>query len=166
MEVDSILTSSTSVMSSRDVTENQKVTTGLAPAEKPSKVVNGGAGAAPQEAHLPPEAAAAAEGKGPAPKAKEESSQMQKLIPDNKIAKLQQSVAPPRPSKAKRIADAAAKKTEDKPKTTTTGAAGLPQRGRAGHQPSEEELRPRQTKLAETGPALPREVGELLHMSS
>lgn len=175
MEVDSILTPST-VMNSRDVTENQQVTAVLASAEKPSKAVNvNGASVSSQKAHLAPKAvtgqtAAAAEGKGPARKVKEGTSQTQKLIPDNKTAKLQQSAAPPRPSKAKRIEDGAVRKTKDKPETTTAAAperkAGLPQHGRAGDQPSEKEFRPRQKNLSEIRPALLREVSELLHMSS
>lgn len=170
MEVDSILTS-TAVMNSRDVTENQKVTATLASAEMPSKAANvSSASVSPQKTHLPAKAvtaqtAAAAKGNRPARQVKEESSQRRKLIPDNKIAKLPQSAAPPRPSKANKIEDVATRKTEDKPETTT-GAAGLPQPGRAGDQPPEEEFRPHLKDLPEIGPALLREVCELLHMSS
>lgn len=175
MEVDSSLTSS-KVRNSRDVTENQKVTAVLASAEKPSKAVSvNGPSVAPQKAHLTPKAAtaqtvAATEGKGPARKVKEETSHTQKLVPDKQIAKLQQSAAAPRPSKAKRIEDVAVRRSQDKPETTTGAAAerkaGLPQRGRAGDQPSEKESRPHQTNLSEIRPALLREVRERLHMSS
>lgn len=175
MEVDSILPSST-VKNSRDVTENQKATAVLASAENPLKAVSAnGPGVAPQKSHLTPKAAtaqtvAAAEGKGPASKVKEETSQMQKMIPDNKIAKPQQSAAPPRPSRAKRIENVAVRKSKDKPETSAGAAAerkaGLPQRGRAGDQPSEKEFRPHQKNLSEVQPVLLREVSELLHMSS
>lgn len=170
MEVDSLLTAST-VRNSRNVTENQKVAE--VSAEKPSKA--NGASVAPKEAHLAPKAgpaqpAAAAEGTGPARKAKEESSQMQKLVTDNKVAKLQQSAAAPRPSQAKRIEGVAARKTKDEPETTAGAAPerkpGVPQRGRAGDQLSEKELRPRQKNQSEIQPALLREVRELLRMSS
>lgn len=162
MEIDRILTSST-VLNSRDVTENQNSTAVLASAEKPSKAVNvNGASVAPQKAHLTPKAVTrqtvtAAEGKAPACKPKEETSQMQKLV----------SAAAPKPGKAKRIEDVAARKTNDKPETTTGAApelkAGSPQRGRAGDQLSEREVRPR---LSEMRPALLTEVRGLLHMSS
>lgn len=173
MEVDSILTAST-VMNSRALTENQNVTAVLA--EQPSQAVNvNGASVAPRKAHSTPKAvttqtAAAADGKGPARKIKEETPQMQKLITGNKTAKLQQSAAAPRPSKAKRTEDVALRKTENKPETSSGAAperkAGLPQHRRAGDQPSEKEFRPRQKNLSEMRPALLREVSELLHMSS
>lgn len=175
MEVDSLLAAST-VMNSRNVTENRKVTAVSASAEKPSKAVKAnGASVAPKEAHftlkaVPAPTAAPAEGKGPARKIKEETFQMQKLITDNKVAKLQQSAAASRPSKAKRIEDVAARKTKDKPETSTGAAPerkpGLPQHGRAGDQLSEKEFRPRQKNQSEIQPALLREVRELLHMSS
>lgn len=166
MEVDSVLTSST-VLNSGDATKNQRVTAVLASAERPAKAANvNGASVAPQKALLTPKAvgaqtAAAAEGKAPARKVKEETSPMQKLSTDNKIAKLQEIAAPPRPSKAKRMEEVGGvRKSKDKPD------AALPQHGRAGDQPSERELRPRHKSRAELRPSLPREVSELFPMSS
>lgn len=138
MEVDNIFTSSP-VVDSRNVTENQKGKKVVTSAEEPSKAVSGnGACVAPEKSQLmgskavTGQTAPAAEAKGPDTK---EPSQTQKLV--------SQSAAAPRPSRA-----------------------GLPQRGRAGHQPPEKDTRPCQKNVSETRPAPLREVSQLLHMSS
>lgn len=138
MEVDNIFSSS-SVVDSRNVTDNQKGTKVVTSAEEPSKAVSGnGACVAPETSQLmgskaaTGQTASAAEAKGPDTK---EPSQTQKLV--------SQSAAAPRPSRA-----------------------GLPQRGQAGHQPSEKDTRSCQKNVSETRPALLREVSQLLHMSS
>lgn len=178
IEVDNILTS-LPVVDSRTMTESQKEMEVLTSAEKPSKAVSGiGASVAPAKDQVmgskagPGQTAPAAEGKGSDPKVMEEPSQMQKLVPDNKIAKLQQSSAALRPSKAERTEAVPVSKTEDKLKTSSAAAAapdsraGLSQHGWAGDQPPNKETRPCQKILSETRPGLLREVSQLLHISS
>lgn len=120
LEVDDIFTS-LAVVDSRNVTESQKEKEVLTCAEKPSKAMSGnGAIVAPEKAQVmgskagPGQTAQGAEGKGHDHKVTEEPSHMQKLVPDNKIAKLQQIAAALRPSKAQMTDAVPVSKTEDK----------------------------------------------------
>lgn len=175
MEVDDIFTSLV-VVDSRNVTESQKENEVLTSAKKPSKAVSGnGAIVAPEKAQVmgskagPGQIAQAAEGKEHNHKVTEEPSQMQKLVPDNKIAKLQQIAAALRPSKAHTADAVPVSKTEDKSKTSSAAApdsrAGLSPCGWVGDQLSYKETRPCQKNLSETRPGLLREVSQLLHIS-
>lgn len=176
MEVDDIFTS-LAVADSRNVTESQKEKEVLTSAEEPSKAVSGnGTIVAPGKAQVmgskadPGLTAQAAEGKGHYHKVTEEPSQMQKLVPDNKIATLQQIAAALRPSKAQTTDAVPVSKTEGKSETSSAAApdsrAGLSQCGRAGDQLSNKETRPCQKNLSETRPGLLREVSQFLHISS
>lgn len=176
MEVDDIFTSLV-VVDSRTVTESQKENDVLTSAEKPSKAVSGnGAIVAQAKAQVigskagPGQTAQAAEGRGHDHKVREEPSQMKKLVPDNKIAKLQQIAAALRPSKAQSTDAVPVSNTEDKSKTSSAAAsdsrAGLSQCEWAGDQLSYKETRPCQKNLSETHPGLLREVSQLLHISS
>lgn len=175
-EVGDIFTS-LAVVDSRNVTVSQKGKEVLTSAEKPSKAVSGnGAIVAPEKAQVmgskagPGQTAQAAEGKGHDRKVTEEPSQMQKLVPDNKIAKLQQIAAALRPSKAQTTEAVPVSKTEDKSETSSAAApesrAELSQCGWAGDQLSYKETKPCQKNLSETRPGLLREVSQLLHISS
>lgn len=176
MEVDNIFTS-LAVVDSSNLTESQKEKEVLSSAEKPSKAVSGnGAIVAPAKVQVmgskagPGQTVQAAEGKGHDPKVTEEPSQMQKLVPENKIAKLQQIAAALGPSKAQRTDAVPVSKTEDKSKTSSAAApdsrAGLSQCAWAGDQLSYKETRPCEKNLSETRPGLLREVSQLLHISS
>lgn len=175
-EVDDIFTS-LAVVDSSSVTVSQKGKEVLTSAEKPSKAVSGnGAIVAPKKAQVmgskagPGHTAQAAEGKGHDHKVTEGPSQMQKLVPDNKIAKVQQISAALRPSKAQTTDAVPVSKTEDKSETSSAAAperrAELSQCGWAGDQLSYKETKPCQKNLSETRPGLPREVSQLLHISS
>lgn len=175
-EVGDIFTS-LAVVDSRNVTVSQKGKEVLTSAEKPSKAVSGnGAIVAPEKAQVmgskagPGHTAQVAEGKGHDRKVTEEPSQMQKLVPDNKIAKLQQIAAALRPSKAQTTEAVPVSKTEDKSETSSAAApesrAELSQCGWAGDQLSYKETKPCQKNLSETRPGLLREVSQLLHISS
>ncbi|XP_056881394.1 alpha-protein kinase 3 isoform X2 [Takifugu flavidus] len=168
MEVDDIFTS-LAVVDSRNVTESQKEKEVLTSDEKPSKAVSeNGAIGAPEKAHLmgskagPGQTAQATEGKGHDHKVTEEPSQMQKFVPDNKIAKLQQIAAALQPSKAQTTDAVPVSKTEDKSETSSAAApdsrAGLSLCGWAGDQLSYKETGPCQKNLSETCPGLLREV--------